>query len=94
MYHQLSTDCTYFSIRHCSTRSSFSTVQKRNLNPDDCEGDVPPPKGLSRLPLRSDSPLRRHKHYRLVVEEVALPLSEFQFGRQLVSVVKDCVIVS
>ncbi|TFK91375.1 hypothetical protein K466DRAFT_632764 [Polyporus arcularius HHB13444] len=72
--------------------SSFSTVQKRKLNPDEGEGDVPPPKGLTRLPLRSDSPLRRHKHYRLVVKEVALPLSEFQFGRQLVSVVKDCVI--
>ncbi|KAI0689367.1 hypothetical protein C8T65DRAFT_673012 [Cerioporus squamosus] len=71
---------------------SSSSSQKRKLDPDECKGDVPPPKGLSRLPFRSDSPLRRHKHYRLVVEEVALPLSEFQFGRQLVSVVKDCVV--
>ncbi|RDX46913.1 hypothetical protein OH76DRAFT_1385925 [Lentinus brumalis] len=72
--------------------SSSSTSQKRKLDSDECEGDVPPPKGLSRLPFRSDSPLRRHKHYRLVVEEVALALSEFQYGRQLVTVVKDCVI--
>ncbi|KAI0707489.1 hypothetical protein C8T65DRAFT_740413 [Cerioporus squamosus] len=40
---------------------------------------------------RRSCPLRHHQHYRLVVKEVALPLSEFQFGRQLVSVVNDCV---
>ncbi|RPD68728.1 hypothetical protein L226DRAFT_563783 [Lentinus tigrinus ALCF2SS1-7] len=36
--------------------------------------------------------LRRYQHYRLVVEEVALQLSEFQTGQQLVSIVEDCVV--
>ncbi|CDO76136.1 hypothetical protein BN946_scf184332.g6 [Trametes cinnabarina] len=35
--------------------------------------------------------LRRHMHYRIVVNEVALPLSEFSTGRKLVSVIIDCV---
>ncbi|KAI0689366.1 hypothetical protein C8T65DRAFT_700277 [Cerioporus squamosus] len=90
-----------FPVRHSksaapssSTRAgpSSSTSQKRKRGADDDADHVPPPKGLSRPSFRSDCPLRRHKHYRLVVEEVALPLSEFQFGRQLVSIVRDCVI--
>ncbi|KAI0631748.1 hypothetical protein C8Q77DRAFT_1272662, partial [Trametes polyzona] len=39
-----------------------------------------------------DCPLRRHMHYRIVVEEVALPLKEFKSGRQLVSLIVDCII--
>ncbi|KAH9896037.1 hypothetical protein C8Q73DRAFT_690614 [Cubamyces lactineus] len=35
--------------------------------------------------------LRRHAHYRIVVEEVALPLSDFRKGKQLVSIIMDCV---
>lgn len=35
--------------------------------------------------------LRRMRHYRLVVEDVCMPLECFANGRQLVSVVKDCV---
>ncbi|KAI0364874.1 hypothetical protein BV20DRAFT_982916 [Pilatotrama ljubarskyi] len=41
---------------------------------------------------REDCPLRRHMHYRIVVEEVAMPLSEIQCGRQLVQVVFDCLL--
>ncbi|TFK83365.1 hypothetical protein K466DRAFT_665891 [Polyporus arcularius HHB13444] len=41
---------------------------------------------------RPSCPLRHHQHYRLVVEEVALPLSEFHHGRQLVSKIGDCII--
>ena len=41
--------------------------------------------------MHSDCPLRQHKHYRVVVEEVCLPLRNFQYGRQLVSVVLDCL---
>ncbi|KAI9058431.1 hypothetical protein FKP32DRAFT_1582064, partial [Trametes sanguinea] len=40
---------------------------------------------------REDCPLRRHKHYRLVVEEVGLKLVDFQDGRQLLRIVFDCV---
>ncbi|KAI0357286.1 hypothetical protein OH77DRAFT_1451608 [Trametes cingulata] len=43
------------------------------------------------LNSREECPLRRHKHYRIVVQEVAMPLSEFQCGSQLVQVVLDCV---
>ncbi|TFK79242.1 hypothetical protein K466DRAFT_668174 [Polyporus arcularius HHB13444] len=71
---------------------SSSSSQKRKRGANDDGDDVPPPKGLHRPSFRSDCPLRRHKHYRLVVEEVALPLSDFQFGRQLVSIVRDCVV--
>ena len=39
----------------------------------------------------TDCPLRLHRHYRLVVKEVAMPLSDFTSGRQLVSVVTDCI---
>ncbi|RPD57569.1 hypothetical protein L227DRAFT_551932 [Lentinus tigrinus ALCF2SS1-6] len=69
-----------------------SSGQKRKFNADREKGDMSPPKGLSELPFRPECPLRLHKHYRLVVEEVALPLREFKFGRQLISVVKDCVV--
>ncbi|KAI1786103.1 hypothetical protein LXA43DRAFT_1035102 [Ganoderma leucocontextum] len=41
--------------------------------------------------LHSNCPLRQHKHYRIVVEEVCMPLKTFQHGRQLVSVVLDCL---
>ncbi|KAI0631771.1 hypothetical protein C8Q77DRAFT_158845 [Trametes polyzona] len=41
---------------------------------------------------RDDCPLRRHMHYRLVVDEVAMPLKDFQSGSQLVSIIRDCVI--
>ncbi|CDO70148.1 hypothetical protein BN946_scf184315.g2 [Trametes cinnabarina] len=40
---------------------------------------------------REECPLRRHRHYRLVVEEVGMRLVEFQHGRQLVQVILDCV---
>ncbi|KAI0641672.1 hypothetical protein C8Q79DRAFT_1014100 [Trametes meyenii] len=38
-----------------------------------------------------ECPLRRHRHYRLVVKEVAMNLKAFQGGRQLVSIIYDCV---
>ncbi|KAI0631794.1 hypothetical protein C8Q77DRAFT_1159536 [Trametes polyzona] len=41
---------------------------------------------------REERPLRRHMHYRLVVEEVAMPLKKFQSGQQLFSIIYDCVL--
>ncbi|KAI0363446.1 hypothetical protein BV20DRAFT_144220 [Pilatotrama ljubarskyi] len=41
--------------------------------------------------FREDCPFRYHKHYRIVVEEVAMPLDSFQCGRQLVQVLRDCL---
>ncbi|KAI9060450.1 hypothetical protein FKP32DRAFT_1605331 [Trametes sanguinea] len=40
---------------------------------------------------RDDCPLRRHKHYRLVVEEVGMKLINFQHGQQLLQIIYDCV---
>ncbi|TBU40239.1 hypothetical protein BD309DRAFT_927514 [Dichomitus squalens] len=37
-----------------------------------------------------DGILRQHRHYRVVVEEVCMPLKKSQYGRQLVGVIHDC----
>ncbi|KAI0631755.1 hypothetical protein C8Q77DRAFT_1177749 [Trametes polyzona] len=37
-------------------------------------------------------PLRRHTHYRIVVEEVAMPLTKFTSGHQLLTIILDCII--
>ncbi|RPD56877.1 hypothetical protein L226DRAFT_492090 [Lentinus tigrinus ALCF2SS1-7] len=73
--------------------SSASSSKRKWDDADDSGVHVPPPKGLSEanLPFRDDCPLRPHRHYRLVVEEVAKSLSEFQRGAQLVSVINDCI---
>ena len=41
--------------------------------------------------LESDCPHRLHRHYRLVVEEVCMPLHKFIDGAQLLSIVRDCI---
>ncbi|PIL32469.1 hypothetical protein GSI_05171 [Ganoderma sinense ZZ0214-1] len=40
---------------------------------------------------REPCPLRRHTHYRIAVEEVAMSLAEFRCGKQLASIVLDCL---
>ncbi|KAI9061471.1 hypothetical protein FKP32DRAFT_1594454 [Trametes sanguinea] len=40
---------------------------------------------------REDCPLRQHRHYRLVVQEVGMRLVDMQYGRQLLQVIADCV---
>ncbi len=35
--------------------------------------------------------MRKFRHYRIVVEEVCMPLTEFKNGKQLLSTVRDCV---
>ncbi|KAI0738021.1 hypothetical protein C8Q80DRAFT_292110 [Daedaleopsis nitida] len=63
----------------------------------------PKPKGRKRtredvkVPSQTPFPnhgkyvMRRFRHYRLVVEEVCLSLTEFKTGEQLLSVVRDCI---
>ncbi|KAI0738013.1 hypothetical protein C8Q80DRAFT_1209746 [Daedaleopsis nitida] len=63
----------------------------------------PKPKGRKRprddakVPSQSPFPnpgkyvMRRFRHYRLVVEEVCLSLTEFKTGEQLLSLVRDCI---
>ncbi|KAI0641680.1 hypothetical protein C8Q79DRAFT_1014107 [Trametes meyenii] len=50
------------------------------------DGDETPPG------TPEECPLRRHMHYRLVVEEVAMDLKAFQSGSQLLTIIYDCVI--
>ena len=38
------------------------------------------------------SPFRSHTHYRIVVEEVCLPLSKFKNGHELIKVTGDCLL--
>ena len=79
-----------------STAPTSSASNKRKFTDDEQHdaGDGPPPEDLvdSQLAFREDCPLRRHKHYRLVEEEVGLSLREFQGGKQLIQVVRDCVL--
>ncbi|OSD00231.1 hypothetical protein PYCCODRAFT_1393850 [Trametes coccinea BRFM310] len=65
-----------------------------------CHGDVLPP------PFQSTSshevweeenpgvptcPLKKHRHYRLVVKEVCLPMHDFKTGKELVRLMADCI---
>ncbi|PIL32451.1 hypothetical protein GSI_05153 [Ganoderma sinense ZZ0214-1] len=75
-----------------ATRSSVTYVDpstsshlKRKLDDDD-EPSAEPATGTQ------GSPLRLHQHYRLVVEEVAMPLDCFEYPRQLIQIVFDCVV--
>ncbi|KAH9896024.1 hypothetical protein C8Q73DRAFT_643740 [Cubamyces lactineus] len=65
-----------------SPSASSSTSLKRTLfdveADETCDGE-------------EEYTLRRHAHYRIVVEEVAKPLCEFLSGQHLVSVIMDCV---
>ncbi|KAI0631769.1 hypothetical protein C8Q77DRAFT_1272678 [Trametes polyzona] len=70
--------------------SSGSLSRKRSWHEMN-EGNTPS-LGGKKHPTWEDCPLRRHMHYRIVVEEVALPLKEFTSGRQLVSLITDCVV--
>ena len=67
-----------------------------------CHGDVPNQRAdmieewknrYGKLPkTKGECPLKIHQHYRMVVKEVCLPLSEFQNSRQLILVLLDCLI--
>ncbi|KAI0808264.1 hypothetical protein C8Q74DRAFT_1434838 [Fomes fomentarius] len=80
---------------HGQASSSSSSGQKRKREfsdrDDRDELDDSHNDGLQAIP-GVDSPLRRHRHYRLVVIEVALPLSKFAYGQQLLAIIRDAVI--
>ena len=65
------------------TGSTSLSSKKRKRVEDDAEDAT--------LRSQADGPLRQHKHYRIVVAEVALPLDHFQNGRQLASIVLDAM---
>ncbi|KAI1784511.1 hypothetical protein LXA43DRAFT_210652 [Ganoderma leucocontextum] len=64
--------------------SSSSRPMKRKLK-DDGEASTEP------AAEAEHSSLRLHQHYRLVVQEVAMPLDHFQYPQQLVAIMFDCV---
>ncbi|KAJ8463797.1 hypothetical protein ONZ51_g10017 [Trametes cubensis] len=67
---------------------------KRPREEDNHDELPPPPRGVEGSDVDSvedKCPLRRHIHYRIVVEEVALKLEQFEDGHHLVSVIYDCV---
>ena len=67
---------------------------KRPRAEDDDREKLPPPPGVGGSKANDSEdkcPLRRHIHYRVVVEEVGLPLEAFEDGHHLVSVIYDCV---
>ncbi|KAL7279891.1 hypothetical protein ACG7TL_006300 [Trametes sanguinea] len=61
-----------------ATRSSTSTKRSASDLDDDGNG-------------REECPLRRHKHYRIAVKEVAMKLVEFKHDRQLAHLMFDCI---
>ncbi|KAI8976342.1 hypothetical protein BD414DRAFT_539335 [Trametes punicea] len=77
--------------------SPFSSSSKTLVNNQAAPPSTPRKRSHSEvastdtIDFREECPLRRHMHYRIVVREVALPLSEFQNGRQLVWIILDCV---
>ena len=76
-----------------STSSPLLSIHVRSHNLKRKRGDErSTDKGpVHQVDLREECPLRRHKHYRLVVKEVARPLTDFKNGCQLISLVSDCV---
>ncbi|RPD52553.1 hypothetical protein L226DRAFT_496191 [Lentinus tigrinus ALCF2SS1-7] len=73
--------------------SSTSSAKRKRIDEDDSGVDIPSLKGLdgADTPFREDCPLRIHKHYRLVVEEVAMPLRDVKTGEQLVFIILQCI---
>ena len=65
--------------------SEGSRKRKRSEEPED--NSVLPANAVA----KSDGPLRHHTHYRIAVQEVCMPLEYFQYGRQLLSIVLDCL---
>ncbi|KAI0330461.1 hypothetical protein GY45DRAFT_1277729 [Cubamyces sp. BRFM 1775] len=68
---------------------------KRRRDEEDCQQELPPPlpgvAGSKADDTEDKCPLRRHFHYRIVVEEVGLSLETFEDGHHLVSVIYDCI---
>ncbi|TBU37384.1 hypothetical protein BD309DRAFT_995132 [Dichomitus squalens] len=91
------------SSRPASATSSFSSRtlsmstcprgKKRKLVDaagEDASTAVASPRAANAA-VRSGCPLRQHKHYRIAVEEVCMSLKCFKCGRQLVSLIRDCL---
>ncbi|KAI0739851.1 hypothetical protein C8Q80DRAFT_1200609 [Daedaleopsis nitida] len=84
--------------KEAEQQTSSNSFKRKHVDDDgnDNAKDVPRPNGVGdgndNEVFRPDCPLRRHKHYRIVVEEVCMDLLQFKNGQQLVSIVYDAVI--
>lgn len=58
----------------------------------DEKAEAPKAEALRAGDAPANPQLREMTHYRMVVEEVCLPMSKFKTGKQLVSIIRDCVI--
>ncbi|PIL32464.1 hypothetical protein GSI_05166 [Ganoderma sinense ZZ0214-1] len=65
---------------------------KRKLPEDErARAETPDSETDSEPGFRADCLIRRHKHYRLVVREVCMPLTKFKNGKQLAHIISDCL---
>lgn len=88
-------------VSHCdipeqvTVTSDWSPSPSTPTSPCNSPASSPHPSGLPRGQYLADlamrDPLRQHAHYRIVVEEVCLPLDNIANGKQLVSLVLDAL---
>ena len=87
---------SHLSSASCSSSttlaSSASPGSRKRKRVVGIENTMSPSRRSPNATLYSNCPLRQHKHYRIVVEEVCMPLKSFQYGHQLVSIVLDCLV--
>ncbi|RDX52928.1 hypothetical protein OH76DRAFT_1497539 [Lentinus brumalis] len=79
-----------------SVLRTLNKVGVRNVPTYVCDGeleDETETPNWAKPPLEetSNKPEEAFRHYRIVVEEVCMPLTEFKNGKQLLSTVRDCV---
>nr|VWO97853.1 HsvB [Ganoderma boninense] len=75
--------CALSSTPSSRMRSTSPSSKKRKRVNDNAEDPT--------LCSQADVPLRQHRHYRIVVAEVALPLDHFRNGKQLASIILDAM---
>ncbi|EPQ50652.1 hypothetical protein GLOTRDRAFT_66780, partial [Gloeophyllum trabeum ATCC 11539] len=56
-----------------------------------CHGDIEGQCTSTQQYWSKPNPFRRHQHYRLVVQEVGCPLSDFKHSEELVKVITECI---
>ncbi|EJF56409.1 hypothetical protein DICSQDRAFT_183831 [Dichomitus squalens LYAD-421 SS1] len=75
-----------------STRAADSTTGRKRKRGHEFSGEDGAPRSMSREgTLATADPLQHYIHYRVVVKEIAMPLKKFKSGKQLVSIVLDCL---
>ncbi|TBU56121.1 hypothetical protein BD310DRAFT_824435 [Dichomitus squalens] len=87
-YSSSSASSSASSSSSSSSRSPASSTGRKRKRASRLRSDD----GVSRFKSRqAPCPLRCHTHYRVIVKEIALPLKNFQRGKQLTSIVLDCL---